>query len=214
MVVKPSILIENLSCERSDRLLFSKLSMEIEAGQVLQIRGPNGAGKTTLLRILTGLSSDYLGRIQWCGRDLRESLQAFRSQLLYIGHLPGIKKALTAEENLNWYARFHAGVPQLSIPEALAEVGLAGYEDVPCQSMSAGQQRRVNLARLFLTPAPLWVLDEPFTAIDVGGVAMLQARITEHTSGGGIVILTSHQELDIKDVKYLNLQDFWSVSDE
>ncbi|HGB5536816.1 TPA: cytochrome c biogenesis heme-transporting ATPase CcmA, partial [Salmonella enterica subsp. diarizonae serovar 61:r:-] len=151
----------------------------------------NGAGKTTLLRLLTGLARPDGGEVYWQGKPLRHVRDSFHQSLLWLGHQPGIKTRLTARENLHF---FHPG-DGARLPEALAQAGLAGFEDVPVAQLSAGQQRRVALARLWLTRAALWVLDEPFTAIDVNGVARLTRRMAEHTAQGGTVILTTHQPL-------------------
>ncbi len=157
----------------------------------MQVTGGNGAGKTTLLRLLTGLARPDGGEVYWQGEPLRRVRDSFHSGLLWIGHQPGIKTRLTARENLHF---FHPG-DGARLPEALAQAGLAGFEDVPVARLSAGQQRRVALARLWLTRAALWVLDEPFTAIDVNGVARLTRRMAAHTAQGGMVILTTHQPL-------------------
>ncbi|EOX8516893.1 cytochrome c biogenesis heme-transporting ATPase CcmA, partial [Salmonella enterica subsp. indica] len=160
-------------------------------GEWVQVTGGNGAGKTTLLRLLTGLARPDGGEVYWQGEPLRRVRDSFHRRLLWLGHQPGIKTRLTARENLHF---FHPG-DGARLPEALAQAGLAGFEDVPVAQLSAGQQRRVALARLWLTRAALWVLDEPFTAIDVNGVARLTRRMAEHTAQGGMVILTTHQPL-------------------
>ncbi|ECY5206391.1 cytochrome c biogenesis heme-transporting ATPase CcmA, partial [Salmonella enterica subsp. enterica serovar Enteritidis] len=167
------------------------LSFTVEAGEWVQVTGGNGAGKTTLLRLLTGLARPDGGEVYWQGEPLRRVRDSFHRSLLWIGHQPGIKSRLTARENLHF---FHPG-DGARLPEALAQAGLAGFEDVPVAQLSAGQQRRVALARLWLTRAALWVLDEPFTAIDVNGVARLTRRMAAHTAQGGMVILTTHQPL-------------------
>ncbi|MGT1692472.1 cytochrome c biogenesis heme-transporting ATPase CcmA [Salmonella enterica subsp. enterica serovar Winslow] len=181
----------DLYCERDERTLFRGLSFTVEAGEWVQVTGGNGAGKTTLLRLLTGLARPDGGEVYWQGEPLRRVRDSFHSGLLWIGHQPGIKSRLTARENLHF---FHPG-DGARLPEALAQAGLAGFEDVPVARLSAGQQRRVALARLWLTRAALWVLDEPFTAIDVNGVARLTRRMAAHTAQGGMVILTTHQPL-------------------
>ena len=212
------ITIKNLSCERDERVLFSGLDLEFSAGEVVQIAGPNGAGKTTLLKILTGLSSLHEGEILWRGKDHHNNYE-FQSSLLYLGHMPGVKSSLTALENLEWFfglngikceteesERAVAQVPDREqLKAALEAVGLKGYGDVPCMQMSAGQQRRVGLARLYCSEAPLWILDEPFTAIDKKGVAHLEERIEEHARQGGLVILTTHQHLNIDGFREVDL---------
>ncbi len=204
--------LHNLSCERDERLLFHRLNATIDAGDIVQIEGPNGSGKTTLLRVLTSISNDYQGDILWQGQPLSRVKLDYLSQLLHIGHLPGVKKALTPRENLTWYAGMNNTHPSRSnnnerIEQALSEVGLFGYEDTPCFQLSAGQARRVALARLFFTPARVWILDEPFTAIDHSGIENLQRVMTEHVAGGGCVILTTHQEMNLANVKRINLLD-------
>ena len=191
--------VQDLYCERQRRILFEGLSFSVGAGELLQIKGSNGSGKTTLLKILTGLYEDYTGEVDW---DLT-------SWPLFVSHKPGVKDQLTALENLEWLAGLHQGdVDRLEVDRALLSVGLAGYQDVLCGTMSEGQRKRVNLARLFFVRSPAWILDEPLSAIDVEGVRLLQERIGSHLDDGGLVIVTSHQSLDIAhDVRYLDLSD-------
>ena len=178
--------VYDLCLERGGRELFRDLAFEVSPGQLLQVDGPNGAGKTSLLRILAGLS-----RYGFSGRVER------RTPLLYLGHHPAVKALLTPRENLAWHVAGEAAYNGGQIEEALARVGLYGYEDVPSHALSAGQHRRVNLARLYLSHCPLWLLDEPFTAIDKGGVAELETLLVEHVGRGGAVVLTSHQVLRV-----------------
>lgn len=187
-----------LLCERDERTLFSGLSFTLNAGEWVQITGSNGAGKTTLLRLLTGLSRPDAGEVLWQGQPLHQVRDSYHQNLLWIGHQPGIKTRLTALENLHFYHRDGDAAQCL---EALAQAGLAGFEDIPVNQLSAGQQRRVALARLWLTRATLWILDEPFTAIDVNGVDRLTQRMAQHTKQGGIVILTTHQPLNVAESK-------------
>lgn len=204
--------LRNLSCERDERVLFAGLSTQFMAGQVVQILGPNGSGKTTLLRTLAGVSHDYGGDILWCGDSVRERRWDYASHLLYLGHLPGIKKTLTALENLRWYAALQGGVEDSQLLDALAQVKLAGYEDTPCYQLSAGQTRRVALARLAFSSAKVWILDEPFTALDKTGVAQLEARLANHAAEGGLVLVTSHQDIGLSQLQVLDLQDFADFS--
>ncbi|MGR4069853.1 cytochrome c biogenesis heme-transporting ATPase CcmA [Billgrantia sp. C5P2] len=187
---------QSLACERDDRWLFRGLDLDIRAGEIVRVEGPNGSGKTTLLKILSGQLADYEGELFWDDRPMRKARDAFLASLLYLGHAPGVKAALTPLENLAWYQALGGQrggeAARLS---ALEELGLVGFEDVPAAQLSAGQQRRVALARLVLTPRPLWVLDEPFTAIDRDGVAALERRLVEHARRGGSVLVTTHHEL-------------------
>ncbi|MBB3190761.1 cytochrome c biogenesis heme-transporting ATPase CcmA [Halomonas cerina] len=185
-----------LACERDDRWLFRGLDLDIRAGEIVRVEGPNGSGKTTLLKILSGQLADYHGELFWNEAPMRRSRKAFLANLLYLGHSPGVKAALTPLENLAWYQAL-AGEPDDAAArlEALASVGLVGFEEVPAGQLSAGQQRRVALARLTLIPRPLWVLDEPFTAIDRDGVVALEARLSAHARQGGCVLVTTHHAL-------------------
>lgn len=187
---------QQLTCERNYRFLFQDLSISLNKGEVLQVDGANGAGKSTLLKILAGLYEDFEGEVMWQVEDYP----------LYIGHKVGVKDAMSARENLMWLADLQATeVSQGDIDSALAKVSLAGYEDVLCGEMSEGQRKRVNLARLFLLHNPVWILDEPFSAIDKEGVACITDRIKEHLSDAGTVILTSHQTVDFPNIQSLTL---------
>lgn len=191
-----SLQARKLACERDDRWLFEDLDLDIQAGEIVRIEGPNGSGKTTLLKILSGQLADYQGELFWNGVPMRESRLAFLESLLYLGHAPGVKAALTPLENLAWYQALAGDSgSEAARLASLASVGLAGFEDVPAGQLSAGQQRRVALARLELTPRPLWVLDEPFTAIDRDGVEALEQRLIEHARAGGCVLVTTHHPL-------------------
>ncbi|MFT5718680.1 MAG: heme exporter protein A [Oleiphilaceae bacterium] len=196
---------DKLVCERDDRLLFSGLSFELSSGDVLQLEGPNGAGKTTLLRVLSGLFSNFEGQVSWKGRDVRECYSEFQQDLLFIGHKSSVKTTLTPLENLRFLMGLQQSVFEGDLWRALEQVGLAGYEHVLCRNLSAGQKRRVALARLYLSKARVWVLDEIFTAIDKKGVAQLEALLVEKAKNGVAIVLTTHHELAIPSVKVLRL---------
>lgn len=189
----------DLCCERDGRRLVNNLNLSVTAGNIYQIEGPNGSGKTTLLRVLCGLSSRYHGEILWRGQPVGKQRSDYLSQLLYIGHSGGVKATLTPRENLAWHLAIKTSGAEVDnkIMAALEQVGLCGYEDMPCFTLSAGQQRRVGLARLFLMPSALWILDEPFTAIDRQGVAELEGWLESHARQGGSVLLTTHHQLSI-----------------
>jgi len=184
-----------LACERDWRMLFEHLELHLAAGDMLQISGPNGSGKTSLLRLLSGLMRPTSGEIRLDGKPLAEQGSELARMLLWIGHAAGIKDLLTAEENLAWLCALHQPASREAIWQALAAVGLRGFEDVACHTLSAGQQRRVALARLYLDSPPLWILDEPFTALDKQGVAQLEAHLAAHCERGGMVVLTTHHTL-------------------
>lgn len=206
---KPLLAVTDLFCEREERILFDGLAFSLKQGEVMQIEGRNGSGKTTLLRILSGLSAQYEGSIEWRGESVDNVRDEFLADLLYFGHQPGVKGMLTPQENLRWYCALHPALQRSKIDEALGIVGLTGYEDVPCHSLSAGQNRRVSLARLYMNQAPLWILDEPFTAIDKKGVAAMEQLLLEHAQRGGSVILTTHHDLAAQQgVVKVNLDSF------
>lgn len=192
--------VSQLTCVRDNSTLFSDLNFKVEAGSITRIEGPNGSGKTSLLRILTGVAAAESGEVRWFGKPIQSHRAEFGAALTFIGHLPGIKAQLTAEENLAWLV---LGSNKAQRVAALAEVGLRGYEDSACYTLSAGQKRRVALARLHLVTTQLWVLDEPFTAIDKFGVTKLEKLLAAHAQLGGAVILTTHHELEI-DEAYLH----------
>ncbi len=188
--------VNNLTAIRDEKVLFEQLSFNIDAGELVQIEGRNGTGKTTLLRIITGLADRDEGEIYWNNVNIEEDRDSYHSDLLFLGHQTGIKRELTAFENLHFYQSVHSSKNSKDdIYQALVQVGLVGREDVPVSKLSAGQQRRVALARLWLSEQKLWILDEPLTAIDKQGVKVLEALFLKHAENGGIVILTTHQDM-------------------
>ena len=186
-----------LSCIRDDRVLFEGLSFEVNVGQVLLLEGKNGSGKTSLLRILCGFREPDAGELSWCGDALSDS--SYFADLAYVGHLEGVKKELTVYENLKVsLALGQAGL--YSIMDALDRVNLTDYDEVLVQSLSAGQKRRLSLARLLITKNILWILDEPFTSLDRQGIELIETLMSEHCAMGGMIVLTSHHDLSIQGV--------------
>lgn len=181
-----------LTCVYEERVLFESLSFTVEPGEAVQIAGENGSGKTSLLRLLTGLTQPESGYVCWQGERLSRVRDTFHQQMLWIGHKPGVKASLTADENLRlFYPRSTLEAREA----ALLAIGLAGFEDLPLYQLSAGQQRRSALARLWLSDAALWILDEPLAALDVAAIETLTHRLEKHVQRGGSVILTTHQPL-------------------
>ena len=190
--------VSHLTCQRGERVLFRDLSFALPASQWLQVAGSNGAGKTSLLRILAGLSEPAEGQVTWKGLRLREDRAAFHADLLYLGHQGALKEELTPLENLTLGLGMEGFAPGAeAAAEALGRFGLQGREQLPTRYLSAGQRRRVLLCRLMLRPAPLWILDEPFTALDVHAVGVLSRLIERHLASGGSAVLTSHQAMPL-----------------
>ena len=189
---EPLLETVGLSCIRGDRLLFEDLSIRVSAGEVVQIHGPNGSGKTTLLRILCGLQPPAGGHVRWRGRTVTPGAPEMRADVQYVGHAGGVKLDLTPRENLDVAIALGARPTGTTADAALARLGLRRFRDVPARTLSAGQRQRVALARLLTCAAALWVLDEPFTALDARGVAVVDAMLREHTGAGGGAMITSH----------------------
>ena len=198
---------ENLAAVRGDRLLFENINFELKNGTVLYLKGANGSGKTTLLRTICGLSLPYMGSITWCGEKISALAEEYYKHVLYIGHLPGIKEDLTAIENLQFSITLSGvQVPQDQIIEVLKMLGLEKGLNLPTRMLSQGQKRRVALARLWLEDLPLWVLDEPFTALDVNATQLLRQQIEAFAHKGGMVIMTTHQEVKIDVPSFIELR--------
>lgn len=188
-----------LVCTRGDRQLFNNVNFEIHPGEALRVAGTNGSGKTSLLRMLCGLASPAAGEVRWSGRNIRSVREEFASQLLYLGHANGVKDDLTAWENVMVAATLSGNrVTRANAYHALDQLGLGRAADLPTRALSQGQRKRVALARLPLgMAAPLWILDEPFTALDQKAVTELCGTLNHHLAHGGMVIYTTHQEIEL-----------------
>ncbi|MCK4704922.1 MAG: cytochrome c biogenesis heme-transporting ATPase CcmA [Gammaproteobacteria bacterium] len=188
----------SLECVRDDRLLFSNLSLNLAAGEVLQIEGANGSGKTSLLRILCGLRLAEDGEVLWQGEEVSDVREDYYANMIYIGHLPCIKGDLTTLENIRSLLDTRSqSAPFEEIDVALTKVGLAGFDDVASKALSSGQRRRILLAFLLLSKTKLWILDEPLTALDVQGVALVESMLMEHREAGGSTIFTTHHGMQL-----------------
>ncbi len=198
--------IANLECVRGDKQLFSGLSFTLEVGGLLHVHGPNGSGKTTLLRAIAGLVLPEAGEIEWDGHPTNRQREEFNRHLIYQGHHYGLKFELTGYENLKVFANLSGfDVSERDVENALKRVGLARCIELPVKVLSQGQKKRVALARLLLQPARLWILDEPFVGLDVAAVSMLLDMVDKHVANGGMVILTTHQEVGIEVGKLQHL---------
>ncbi|ATC81592.1 cytochrome C biogenesis ATP-binding protein CcmA [Pseudoalteromonas agarivorans S816] len=183
--------------------MFADLNFSLNSGQIMQLAGPNGAGKTSLLRIVAGFSVPDEGAIFYNQQAITKHYEEYATDLLFIGHKTGVNVQLSALENVRHWLHINGYTNEPDLYPILAKLGLVGLEDVPVRMLSAGQQRRVALVRLWLSDAKLWVLDEPFTALDKNGVAFLQQRFSEHLKSGGAILLTTHQDLT---TQFENLQ--------
>jgi heme exporter protein A len=192
-----------LECERGTRRLFRGLSFALTAGELLRVAGANGSGKTSLLRILSGLASPSAGVVRWKGQPIAALKEEFGRELVYIGHAPAVKDDLTPRENLAIACRL-AG---RAASETLLRAALArlGVPELPVRKLSQGQRRRAALARLWVSDAPLWLLDEPYMALDADGMEALNGRIGSHAAAGGAVVYTTHQEVGIKSSRVVDL---------
>lgn len=197
MIAHPLLETIDLASHRGDRILFEGLHLRIHRGEAVQINGPNGSGKTTLLRIVCGLLAPKAGAIRWQGNAIAFGDVNLRSEIQYLGHAKGVKVDLTPKENLAFAIALSEKPTGTGIDEALDRLGIGAFGDTPVRQLSAGQRQRVALARLLVCKARLWVLDEPFTALDVQGIEMIGSMLEVHGKKGGAVLMTSHQPMAI-----------------
>ena len=186
----PLLAARGLAFTRNDEPVFGPLDFAVAAGEALLVQGGNGAGKTTLLRVLAGLLRADAGEVRIDGRDARAGLRA--RAIAYLGHLPALKADLDTLQNLDFLCGLHGRRPRQLPGNALAMVGLSGYEDTLARQLSAGQKKRLSLARLWLSPAPLWLLDEPYANLDLDGINLVNRMISAHLRDGGAALVTTH----------------------
>jgi heme exporter protein A len=195
-----------LACSRGMARLFRDVSFRLDAGEWIALRGANGSGKTTLLRCIAGLTRADAGEIRWNGEDTQRSADRFRAELAYAGHLPGVKDELTAEENLRASLALRGVAPDAgAMRTALADAGLEKRRQLPARRLSAGQRRRIGLARLSLDPASLWALDEPLTALDDEGRGYFARLLESHLARGGMALVATHHELAMPPARELRM---------
>ena len=195
--------VNNLSCQKGYNLLFENLSFEINSGEALKVSGPNGSGKTSLLRIIAGLSSFESGSIDYDSHKLNS--EKYKLDFLYLGHLAALSPELSCIENLKYSSLLGSSSSEIDLSMALSQVGLEKYENDFVGTLSAGQIKRVALSLLFITQSKVWLLDEPFSALDSKASKIFEKKIEDHCSHGGICILTTHQECNIKNLKEISL---------
>lgn len=186
----PLLAASGLCFARNEQPVFGPLDFAVDAGEALLVRGDNGAGKTTLLRVLAGLLRADAGEIDLDGH--RAGHRDRSRSIAYLGHLPALKADLDADQNLRYLCGVHGRRRNQSIGDALGIVGLTGYGDAPVRQLSAGQKKRLSLARLWLSPAPLWLLDEPYANLDLDGIHLVNRMISAHLRGGGAALVTTH----------------------
>lgn len=201
-----------LACRRGGRSVFSGLDFSLSSGEALVLRGPNGSGKSSLLRVMAGLAQVTHGRLTWNGTVVGDDLEAHGARTRLVGHLDGVKSALTVAENLNFWRRLWGGTETGTVAVALDKLGLARLADLPARVLSAGQRHRLALARLLVKPAPLWLLDEPTNALDDNGAAALAAVIADHRAKGGLVVLAGHGAVPVNNAKELNIGAFTTTA--
>lgn len=197
-----SLHVQSLTCIRQDRLIFNSVDLSLNPGEILWVKGRNGAGKSSLLRILAGLLTSASGLVLWKGKDIEDDQEQYLQNIRYIGHQDALKTAFTARENLEFWCRFSGSD---LVDTALKALHLEAIADHPVRIMSAGQKKRSNLARLIACPAPLWILDEPISSLDVHYIDLFKTLLKEHVASGGMVLLATHQDLGIEGIRHLDL---------
>ena len=202
MVSEPRLMGHDISLWRGERFLFEKLGFSLDEGEALLLYGPNGSGKTSLIRLIAGLLRPTSGAIHWNGTQISDQ-ETFWRDINYVGHIDAMKPLLTVTENIDFWSIFRGGRVNR---DALSHFGLQGIAHIPGRYLSSGQRRRVELARLLAVKTKLWLLDEPAVGLDAWAISALSSAISEHRAAGGLVVVASHGDLEIEDVKTITLQ--------
>ena len=197
------LIVADLTCQRGYNELFSNLSFELNSGEILKISGANGSGKTSLLKIIAGLNSAESGRLSINNNQVGS--YEYQSDIFYLGHLPALSPELHCKENLDYLTQLNNSSSNPALNEVLTNVGLKNFENEYAANLSAGQKRRVVLSALFITQSKVWLLDEPFTALDSDGINVIESQITKHCNNNGICVLTTHQECNLPGLRTLTL---------
>ncbi len=199
-----SFIAQNLACQRADQLIFEEVSFGLSPGEAIWVKGRNGAGKSSLLRICARLLSPLSGHAKWQGEDIFKNDDTYIGEYHYLGHLDALKHAFTVRENIEFWASFHG---TSDVTSALEKFDLQALSDTPTGMLSQGQKKRTNLARLAASPAKLWILDEPLSALDRHYIALFKGRLVQHLAEGGMALFATHQDLELEQVKVLDLDD-------
>ena len=197
------LIVSDLTCQRGYNELFSNISFELNSGEILKISGANGSGKTSLLKILAGLNSSESGKLSI--NNNKVGSYDYQSDVFYLGHLPALSSELHCKENLDYLTKLNSRDSDQALGEVLTSVGLKNFEYEYAANLSAGQKRRVVLSALFITQSKVWLLDEPFTALDTDGINVIETQITKHCDDGGICVLTTHQKCNLPKLRTLTL---------
>jgi len=200
-----------LACIRSERIVFAGLDFSVTPGEALVLSGPNGSGKSSLLRLMAGIARPAAGRIDWQGAPIADDPESFYADMHYVGHRDAVKQALSVRENLAFHCALRVAAPDIEV--ALELTGLDALADLPARMLSAGQTRRLALARMLASPAPLWLLDEPTIALDPPSVERLIAAIADHRAADGIVVASTNAPLGIDDSESIDISDFVSAEE-